>query len=968
MLKRIFSLFTFIICSLLQLHSTNVKVGVPNIENYTRRNYKGGTQNWGAMQGSDNLMYFANNEGLLHYDGVRWKLIKQATQRVHRSVFNHNDRIYIGAFNEFGYYEHNHRGLLTYHSLSNELPFEKKDFDGIWRIHHVNGQLFFHSFRRLFIFENDSLLKTIDPDDLFLFSFQVNNRLYVQKSNGELFQWDKQSSQLILVSDFFKYQEIAFMLPWENNEVLVVSSYNGSYIMDDEHNIRVCTHPGLSSLKGDQLYCGTLLEDGKIAVGVVGKGLFVFDKNGQLIMHLDKEKGLYNNTVLSMSLDKEKNLWLGLDNGIAKVNIYSPLTFLSNQYDFGTGYAFEELGDNYYVGTNQGIYYISKKKFYDPQKKNSDFKKVENIDGQVWNLKVFNNVLYCFLHTGLYRLNAKNELIRISPTTTGAWDGAFLDNRHYLVGTYKGINVYHIKNTGELEYSHSLKGYTESAMHLVVDDNQQVWTQHHHKGINRLVISSDRERIVGVYDNKIISKLCGINYSSILKHKNQIYVYGPGGVYKYNNFSGSYNLENKWINFLKEGEFYTFLFPYKDDVWHLTNHHPGVIRKQEDGTYKRNELPFVELKNMNVAIGNELICSLSNENGVIFSIEDGFAHYSLDPLYSNSLSVDTKITTFKSLNSDSIYALGFQNINEQNYIPRFAYKHNNFRFEYAALHYTADEVSYSSYVEGFDSKWTPWSESTFREITNLHEGEYILWVKSKSYSGQESSPSGFKFIVKPPFIRSTPAILLYTLVILGLLGAILFMFNKIAKKRRERELIKQKKANELQIHILKEQALENEKEMIRLKNERLMEENKHKEKELTTSTFHLVKRNEFLNELKTDIQQLQTVIIGKEAATKVSKIVKKIDKDVQDKSMNGVFEMHLEQVHEGFLKNLKLKYPELTPRELRLCVYLRMNLSSKEIAILMNISPRGVEISRYRVRKKMELQRNDNLTESIMAI
>jgi DNA-binding CsgD family transcriptional regulator len=99
----------------------------------------------------------------------------------------------------------------------------------------------------------------------------------------------------------------------------------------------------------------------------------------------------------------------------------------------------------------------------------------------------------------------------------------------------------------------------------------------------------------------------------------------------------------------------------------------------------------------------------------------------------------------------------------------------------------------------------------------------------------------------------------------------------------------------------------------------------------------------------------------------ISPLIKKINKDIESENQWKVFETHFENVHEAFLKRLKNQYTELTPRELKLCAYLRRNISSKEIALLMNISTRGVEISRYRLRKKLNLDRSVNLTYFIIS-
>jgi DNA-binding NarL/FixJ family response regulator len=79
-----------------------------------------------------------------------------------------------------------------------------------------------------------------------------------------------------------------------------------------------------------------------------------------------------------------------------------------------------------------------------------------------------------------------------------------------------------------------------------------------------------------------------------------------------------------------------------------------------------------------------------------------------------------------------------------------------------------------------------------------------------------------------------------------------------------------------------------------------------------------------------------------------------------------VFEMNFNQVHEQFFKKLKADFPELTPGDLKLAAYLKMNLSSKEIAPLLNISIRSVENKRYRLRRKLNLEEEENLTEFML--
>jgi FixJ family two-component response regulator len=102
--------------------------------------------------------------------------------------------------------------------------------------------------------------------------------------------------------------------------------------------------------------------------------------------------------------------------------------------------------------------------------------------------------------------------------------------------------------------------------------------------------------------------------------------------------------------------------------------------------------------------------------------------------------------------------------------------------------------------------------------------------------------------------------------------------------------------------------------------------------------------------------------------SKISLIINRIDKEFDDKKQNKLFETYFDEVHEDFFKRLTEKFPTLTPREQKLCAYIKMNIATKEIATLQNISTRGVEISRYRLRKKLGIDRDANLGTYISGI
>jgi len=157
-----------------------------------------------------------------------------------------------------------------------------------------------------------------------------------------------------------------------------------------------------------------------------------------------------------------------------------------------------------------------------------------------------------------------------------------------------------------------------------------------------------------------------------------------------------------------------------------------------------------------------------------------------------------------------------------------------------------------------------------------------------------------------------------------------------------------------------------EKDFIRLQNEKLEGEIEHKNAELASATMNLVQKKEFILKLKSELLQLQKTAKVGDDNPDLKKLLKVLSEEEKLNEEWEHFSQHFNSVYGDFLTILKNKFPSLKPHELRLCAYLRMNLSSKEIAPLMSISILGVEISRYRLRKKLALSTEVNLTQYLL--
>jgi DNA-binding CsgD family transcriptional regulator len=265
-------------------------------------------------------------------------------------------------------------------------------------------------------------------------------------------------------------------------------------------------------------------------------------------------------------------------------------------------------------------------------------------------------------------------------------------------------------------------------------------------------------------------------------------------------------------------------------------------------------------------------------------------------------------------------------------------------------------------LKGFNKDWSVWNGKTEKEYTNLPAGDYEFQVRSKSNLGHESGIASYVFKVLPPWYQTRWAYLLYTFLLCGLICATYFWLRRIFVDQQRKHEEEQKRIQ----YMLQLELDKSEKEIVKLKNEKLEVEIEHKNTQLASTAMHLLQKAELLGKIREEFVRLKNGVTKNESEQDLKKILRILGKETQMDKEWEQFAVYFDNVHSDFLQNIKISYPELTAHELKLCAYLRMNLSSKEIAQLESISVRGVELSRYRLRKKLKIPTETNLFDFLM--
>lgn len=962
-------IFYCLLISILNVNGQVKNIGIPSIVNHNRSSYMASTQNWSITQNDRGFIYFGNNDGILEYDGTNWNTYPVPNGSVVRSVLAVGDTIYSGAFEEIGFLSPNHEGKLTYNSLNHLIPSSYSNFDEIWNIYEYKGDIIFQSFNYIFIYSNQQM-KVIEPHSKFSMLHLANDNFYVVDIEKGLLRLSDDTLQFISNHPIFFNNEIRCILPLDNGDLLIGTSNEGLFINTQNTNrIKPFITNVNNKLKEHNLFSAIKLTNGNLAFGSVSNGVYLSNQKGEVFQHLNRHKGLQNNTILSLFEDKRNNLWLGLDNGIDYLEISSPISYLNYNFNIESAYASVVHQGILYVGTNQGLYAKELSKIDELNTNNKGFALVKGTEGQVWTLDVIDNTLFCGHNFGSFIIDGFTAK-QISDIR-GFWSFKKLRDNIILAGTYTGLVRIH-KVNGKWAFLDRVKGFSESSRSLFRDKEENLWISHGYRGIFKLSLTSTLDSVTHI---QLFNSEYGLPEQlpyNIQVINSQMYVTTYSGIFEYDYTAETFVKSSQMNESFKDKGFIDKLT--QDDfgnIWYFTNNQMGVLRLLEDGSYIDISSPFTSMNDFLLPAFQNIY--IHNQNNAFIGSQKGLIHYSTNTTKDYLTADDVFIkeaafygrkegTTTFYLNSKASPSLD----NSPRVIP-FSKRSVIFRYTSPSFE-NPKKLKFSNRLIGFDSEWTEWTDINFKEYTNLKEGSYTFQVKALNAFGTETEIKSFHFTIAPPFFRTRGAYIAYSAILLLIIASNFYYIRKRILKTRQREKLRHEKRLAQREKMFKEQTALSEKEIMQLRNEGLKNEMKFKNKELANATLHLIQKNKTLTYLKEDLTNLlKNIDSNSPEKYKVNGLLKKINRDLRNEKNWELFNNYFDEVHQDFIKRLKEEFEDLTPKELRLCAYLRMNISTKEIAPLMNISIRGVEISRYRLRKKLNLDHDTNLADFLIS-
>ncbi len=879
----------------------NANKFLPVLTNYSSLDYEGGLQNWSITQTPDGMMYFGNNNGVLSFDGYNWNIEKLPGGLIGRSVLADGKRIYIGSYEEFGYLEHNKNGRLEYTSLWEKLKGYKPHNDEIWKIVKAkNGNIIFQSFCSWFEFDGKTIKGHYSPDNLPLFFFEINGEIYAQIIDGGFCILKGDKFHTLLKRSQLNGDNVVAAFKYDAQHIMLCTEQNGLFLYDGQ-NVAAFHTDIDSKLKTNQLNRAIITDNGQsIILGTILGGLFKIDYYGNTKWHFDTTNSLQNNTILDLYYDKDHNLWAALDAGIALIRRDGPYTLLTG--GLGRVYDVFRSNDNMYIATNQNTMLYSQGKL----------SIVSGTRGQNWHISRLGNELVVGNNHSTRIIKGNNSLPvnRDSESSSTALKRYTISetNDYLIEASYAELRIYRNVNN-KWKFQNKVQGFMAPVRQLEVDKQGIIWATNMNQGCYRIELSTDLKKAVDIryYGNLNKSKhntqlyLFKIRGEVVLSDRTQLYIPDEkGGIKPFTELNNVISKDIISATTIDNSRFWLST----SKGYSLINYNHGIYHLQQ----------HIPAKFFGLECGDNYNNVKVFENMSYFCLNGGIGRFNMNTMNKNN--------EFKStlLLRDAYYtdAENIQHAMHINNGNHDVYGDVTLRFSYP--NFNNKPLTFSFHIKGGGLDMTTETDIPEIKYSSLAYGSYDVECKVKDVNGNVIGQYRYSFTYPRPLLLSYPMIIVY-LLLLALMTYFIIRWRTDKLLRR---------------HMRKTEAEKIKQELELAKRQQIIEE-----------------QHKLLLE-----QQLQDK--GREIASMAMDAMK--SKDVKpDDEYWKLFQENFDLIHKQFFRHLREKYPSLTSTDLKFCAYLRLNLSTKDIANMSGLSIRGVEGARYRLRKKLNLKEGDDL-------
>ncbi|MGE0078781.1 MAG: ATP-binding protein [Bacteroidales bacterium] len=768
---------------------------------YSINDYNASAQNWAALQDNRGVMYFANNSGVLEFDGENWKLFKVANQSSVRSLaIDSKGVVYVGAFGEMGFLQPDSVGNMHYHSLTPLIDKKYSDFREVWNVYCFSDTVFFFSDYYIFRYHDGRFSYWASKDKSFYLSYPVHNSLYILDENVGLLKFENDSLRLIKGGADFSNLQIHSIFSIGND--LLLGTRSKGFFIYEENTSTLKSIASISSnacevnnyFKENLYYHGTTIADTLFVLSSILGDVLVVDRNWHVKDVINNESLGIRSTAFYVYFQGDHTLWLALDNGVCRVDLMSPFRFWKESMGInGIISDVARVDSVLYVATTSGVFYTG------PTQNPFQLNRFNRVEGQLeqsWQFLYFqpptrcskyylknpdtqkpyesreNTILLAADLSGVYQIEKKKSKRLFAYDGVTSLHQSYSNPTKLLVGLSNGV--------AQLSYKKGV--WTDDGMKFGIDANiidiaedysRNIWISTRFSGIYRIrnPFGDSTQIMTDRFDS----------LSGIPCQKSVLFVddYKPFLLY-----TGSEYYE--FIDSLKQFKLYVF---------------PKVNSSDEKKVLDPNTIYYRGI--YRDIISREYVVN-STDDILWFCTSEGFFRYT--PKSTRNFYSSPPVLIRKVLCGDStlFYGTNIRRIDNGNFYldtstvvdigTILKHKDNSVTFHYSWPSSDATDNLYSYRLLGFSDVWSEWTGEIKKDYTNLSEGEYTFSVKAKNNYGIESRSSEFTFSVLPPWYRTYWAYALYLVLSILFISLVvkLYTYKLIREKNKLEEIVKER--------------------------------------------------------------------------------------------------------------------------------------------------------------------------------
>lgn len=917
----------------------------PVITNYSSKVYgiAYGMQNWGCTQTLDGEMHFANNRGMLSFDGYHWRLSATPGNKILRTMMADGDSIFVGSYEEFGYFKKDKYGNFQYCSLSKLLRKAIANNEEVWNIVKYKGKVYFQTFASAFCW-NGRNVEQIHYNNLSpLYFHLINGKIYAQIVGGGLALFDGKRYIPIIGRNKINNDNVVATIQLNGRRAILCTESSGLYLTDGKAVEPFPTQID-TSLKQLRMNRAILTKDSTIVLGTILGGIYAIDMAGRLKWHYNIESGMLSNSVLRLFCDRDNNVWAALDNGLALIHTGSPYSIMIPErgepmlgmiYDIG----FTERG--YLIATNQGLY------TYDsPTGKISLLKGAE---GQNWHVSEFDGQIFIGNNQQTFETSKGSTALHPIPGTDGSstcMKRATINGQDVIVeASYSNLRIYRMVD-GRWTLSNTVEGFSAPVKQMEIDQTGAIWAANMNSGVYRIELSRDLRKVTDITEYRVLGNDDDV-VSYVMKIRGRIVLSDGRTLYTYDDMqqrvipykklcdglASASDIHSSAVNdrtFWLSGKYGYTLVDFTGKAFHTIQYVP---------------VSFFGLQN------NESNDKVKVYGGyTYFNMNNGIARFSNNDMF-NKTEPKLALSSAQTINFGETIPLPISLENNKTDVS------GGLSLIFSFPNYSSQQFRFRFTLDG------PKEEVVIRQspdiiFHDLDMGRYILKVEALNAAGNVVSSIHYGFTVPRPPYLSYAAIFLY----IAALSVGIFYFSRWrtnkALKNRQKDYEAKKALQDIKM-------LEQEKIIAKQRQQLLENELSVKSKEIASMALDMEAKKNALEGLQTAIQRQK--LRGGVSSKELDALLKQIETiPSSDEDLWKVYQKNFDMIHDQFFRNLRERYPSLTASDLKFCALLRLNLSTKDIARLTNLTIRGVEAARYRLRKKIGLSEKDSLVEFLI--